>query len=75
VLFHVIPAKAGIQYFHGAANTLDPGFHRGDKYSVISSQLQGKKGEGMYRGNFKCLWLAFTADEKAFAPLPAAGRQ
>jgi len=27
------------------------------------------------RGNFKYLWLAFTADEKAFAPLPAAGRQ
>jgi hypothetical protein len=35
-----------IQYFHGAANTLDPGFHRGDKYNVISSQLQGKKGRG-----------------------------
>jgi hypothetical protein len=35
VLFQVIPAKAGIQCFHGAANTLDPGFHRGDEYSVI----------------------------------------
>jgi hypothetical protein len=32
---HVIPAKAGIQCFYGAANTLDPGFHRGDECSVI----------------------------------------
>jgi hypothetical protein len=27
VLFHVIPVKAGIQWFHGVRNTLDPGFH------------------------------------------------
>jgi hypothetical protein len=44
VLFHVIPAKAGIQCFHEVTNTLDPGFHRGDEYSVISSQLQGGLG-------------------------------
>jgi len=30
VLFHVIPAKAGIQCFQGVTNWLDPGFHRGD---------------------------------------------
>jgi len=30
VLFHVIPAKAGIQCFQGFTNLLDPGFHRGD---------------------------------------------
>jgi hypothetical protein len=29
-LFHVIPAKAGIQFFQGLTNFLDPGFHRGD---------------------------------------------
>ncbi len=28
-------------FFHGVANTLDPGFHRGDEYSAIFSQLQG----------------------------------
>ncbi len=47
VLFHVIPAKAGIQWFHGATNTLDPGFHRGDQYSVIFSQPQGIEGRGI----------------------------
>jgi len=41
VLFDVIPAKAGIQYFYKAPNTLDPGFHRGDEWSVIPSQRQG----------------------------------
>jgi hypothetical protein len=30
MLFHVIPAKAGIQYFQALKNFLDPGFHRGD---------------------------------------------
>jgi hypothetical protein len=30
VLFHVIPAKAGIQCFQILSNFLDPGFHRGD---------------------------------------------
>jgi hypothetical protein len=30
VLFHVIPAKAGIQCFQGIPKMLDPGFHRGD---------------------------------------------
>jgi hypothetical protein len=30
VLFHVIPAKAGIQCFPALTNLLDPGFHRGD---------------------------------------------
>jgi hypothetical protein len=39
VLFHVIPEKAGIQCFHRATNTLDPGFHRGDEYSAIFSHL------------------------------------
>ena len=29
-LLTVIPAKAGIQYFRGLTNYLDPGFHRGD---------------------------------------------
>jgi hypothetical protein len=29
-LFHVIPAKAGIQRFQTLRNLLDPGFHRGD---------------------------------------------
>jgi hypothetical protein len=44
VLFRVIPAKAGIQCFHGVTNTLDPGFHRGDEYGGIFSQLQGDTG-------------------------------
>jgi hypothetical protein len=30
-LFHVIPAKAGIQCFQGLTKLLDPGFHRGDE--------------------------------------------
>ena len=30
VLFRVIPAEAGIQYFHHVTNRLDSGFHRGD---------------------------------------------
>jgi hypothetical protein len=46
VLFHVIPAKAGIQRLQWVTNTLDPGFHRGDEYSVISSQLREGKGGG-----------------------------
>jgi hypothetical protein len=28
--FSVIPAEAGIQYFYGLAEFLDPGFRRGD---------------------------------------------
>jgi hypothetical protein len=50
VLFHIIPrfssgqTPAGIQCFHEVTNTLDSGFHRGDEYSVISSQLQGGWG-------------------------------
>jgi len=44
VLFHVIPAKAGIQCFHPVTNTLDPGFHRGDEYSAIFSHLPFRKG-------------------------------
>jgi len=44
VLFHVIPAKAGIQCFHPVTNTLDPGFHRGDEYSAIFSHLPFNKG-------------------------------
>ena len=28
--FSVIPAEAGIQYFHGLVEFLDPGFRRGD---------------------------------------------
>jgi hypothetical protein len=47
VPFHVILAKAGIQWFHGVRNTLDPGFHRGDQYSVIFSQPQGIEGRGI----------------------------
>jgi hypothetical protein len=38
-LFHVIPAKAGIQCFRGVTNILDPGFHRGDEYSSILSRI------------------------------------
>jgi hypothetical protein len=45
MLFHVIPAKAGIQCFQGGKNALDPGFHRGDEYSMIFSQLPFSKGE------------------------------
>jgi len=30
-VFSVIPAEAGIQYFQGLNNCLDPGFHRGDE--------------------------------------------
>ncbi len=30
VLFPVMPAEAGIQYFRAFKNCLDPGFHRGD---------------------------------------------
>jgi len=44
VLFHVIPAKAGIQCFQWVKSTLDPGFHRGDEYSMIFSQLPFTKG-------------------------------
>ncbi len=47
VLFHVILAKARIQWFHGVINTLNPGFHRGDEYSLIFSQLQGIGGDSM----------------------------
>ena len=39
-LFNVIPAKAGIQRFNEITNILDPGFHRGDEYSVIFSHLR-----------------------------------
>jgi hypothetical protein len=46
VLFRVIPAKAGVRRFRGVTNTLDPGFHRGDEYWGIFSQLQGNKGRG-----------------------------
>jgi hypothetical protein len=35
VLFHVIPAKAGIQSLQRATNTLDLGFHRGDEEKAI----------------------------------------
>jgi hypothetical protein len=46
VVFHVIPAKAGIQCFQGVKNTLDPGFHRGDEYSGFFSHLPFTKGGG-----------------------------
>ncbi len=50
--FHVIPAPYQVRgklqpessVFHGVANTLDPGFHRGDEYSAIFSHLQGDEG-------------------------------
>jgi hypothetical protein len=44
VLFHVIPAKAGIQCFQGISNCLDPGFHRGDGINLIFSHLRGRAG-------------------------------
>ena len=31
-LFFVIPAKAGIQYFHRVTKNLDPVFQRGDDF-------------------------------------------
>jgi hypothetical protein len=42
----------------GVTDTLDPGFHRGDKYRVIFSHLpshQGREGFGVYV--FRCLVL------------------
>jgi len=36
--------------FHGVTNTLDPGFHRGDEYSAIFSQLQGGEGGFSMKG-------------------------
>jgi hypothetical protein len=42
-LFNVIPAKAGVRCFHEVTNILDPGFHRGDEYSVIFSHLRRLK--------------------------------
>jgi hypothetical protein len=47
VFFHVIPAKAEIQCFHGATRTLAPGFHRGDEYGWVFFKASGDKGEGM----------------------------
>jgi hypothetical protein len=44
VLFHVIPAKAGIQCFQGISNLLDSGFHRGDGKKSIFSHLRGGEG-------------------------------
>jgi len=41
---NVIPAKAGIQEFHGAEKTLDPGFRRGDDFH------EGIKNEDFERG-------------------------
>jgi len=61
MLFHVIPAKAGIQCFQGGKNALDPGFHRGDEYSVIFSHLPFFKGGKLNPS----LWRLF----------PAKGRQ
>jgi hypothetical protein len=52
VLSYVIPAKAGIQYFHCLTNCLDPGFRRGDDLNSIFSQLQGD--EGGFCGPSKC---------------------
>ena len=46
MLFHVIPAKAGIQCFDWVTNSLDPGFHRGDEYSTIFSQPPSHHGKG-----------------------------
>jgi hypothetical protein len=43
-LFHVIPAKAGIQCFQSLANFLDPGFHWGDGVNSIFSHLRGRAG-------------------------------
>ncbi len=32
--FHVIPAKAGIQYFQVVATAMDSGFHRSDDFQI-----------------------------------------
>jgi len=52
VLFHVIPAKAGILCFQGISNLLDLGFHRGDGINLIFSQLREEKG--MMNGEGGC---------------------
>jgi hypothetical protein len=46
----------------GVGLTLPPAF------AEAASRRQASKGEGIYRGNFKYLWLALNADEEAFAP-------
>ncbi len=52
VAFYVIPAKArlgeawaGIQCFQDLKDRLDPGFHRGDDLSAISSHPLSLEGE------------------------------
>ena len=44
VLFLVIPAKAGNQFFQDLTNLLDPRFHRGDGKNSFFSHLLGPKG-------------------------------
>ena len=57
VVFHVIPAKAGIQYFQAVKNCLDPGFHRGDDKKAIFSHLRGGQGGGNLGDCFRAYLL------------------
>ena len=50
MVYHVIPAEAGIQDSQGDMDILDSGFHRSDAQTAIFSQRLGKVGHALLKG-------------------------